>query len=75
MENPNLRSGVALAGVNASLKADNLPEEAEDGLLTAEDVAGLDLFATELIVLSANGAGLGLAPSARWSSVWVGRSC
>jgi hypothetical protein len=38
LENPLLRSGLALAGANSWLDQTTPPPEAEDGLLTAEDV-------------------------------------
>ena len=53
-ENALLRSGLALAGANATLAG--LPF---DGILYAEDVTGLDLVGTELVVLSACDSGLG----------------
>ncbi len=57
--NPLLQSGLAFAGVNTWLRRLEPPSNAEDGLLTAEDVARLDLLETELVVLSACETGLG----------------
>src|SRR5262249_46148548 len=58
-DDPALRSGVVLAGANRWVANRDLPEEAEDGILTAMDVACLDLTGTELVVLSACSTGLG----------------
>lgn len=59
LESPMLRSGLVLAGVNTWLKGGRPPAEAEDDILTAEDVSGLNLLNTELVVLSACETGLG----------------
>jgi tetratricopeptide (TPR) repeat protein/CHAT domain-containing protein len=59
IENPLLRSGLALAGANTWCQGGVLPDEAEDAILNGEDVAGMDLLDTGLVVLSACETGLG----------------
>ncbi|MEW6266100.1 MAG: CHAT domain-containing tetratricopeptide repeat protein [Thermodesulfobacteriota bacterium] len=54
IENPLLRSGLALAGANQALAAGGA-----DGILTAEKVLGLNLRGTGMVVLSACQTGLG----------------
>jgi CHAT domain-containing protein len=55
-----LRSILVLAGVNTWLVGDPLPDDAGNGLVTAEDIAGMDLAANQLTVLSACETGLGV---------------
>src|SRR6267143_1506034 len=55
-ENPLLLSGLALAGANHRQAAG--PDE-EDGILTAEEIAALDLSGVEWAVLSACDTGIG----------------
>jgi len=56
--NPLMRSGLILAGVNDIWDGTSNPE-GEDGVLTAQEVAHIDMRKTELVVMSACETGLG----------------
>ena len=63
-KNPMHRSGLALAGAQATIEAwkrDEVPPVENDGILTAEDVSTLDLQGTWLVTLSACDTGSGEA--------------
>jgi CHAT domain-containing protein len=54
LENPMLRSGIALARANTSIQKGD-----DEGLVCAEKILGMDLFGTDLVVLSACNTGVG----------------
>jgi tetratricopeptide (TPR) repeat protein len=62
LQNPMSRSGVALAGAQVTLDAwerGEVPPTESDGILTAEEVGGMNLQGTWLVVLSACDTGVG----------------
>jgi CHAT domain-containing protein len=64
--NPMIQSGIALTGAQTTLNSwsqGRAPDPANDGILTAQDVAGLDLKGTWLVTLSACETGKGEAKS------------
>lgn len=58
-DDPLIRSGLVMAGGNYAWQNGNNPYEEEDGILTALEIANLDLSKTKLVVLSACDTGLG----------------
>jgi CHAT domain-containing protein len=64
LENPMNRSGIALSGAQNTLSGwarGDVPATENDGIVTAEEVGGLHLEGTELVVLSACETGSGEA--------------
>ncbi len=57
IENPLIRSGLALAAANPPRP--DLDANEDDGLLTALELAGMNLYGTQLVVLSACETGVG----------------
>ena len=53
------RSGLIMAGGNRAWSGDTIPEEVDDGILTAQEISVLDFREMELVVLSACETGLG----------------
>ncbi len=56
---PMLRSGLIMSGGNRAWLGEVIPENIEDGVLTAKEISHLDLRGTDLVVLSACETGLG----------------
>ena len=58
-KNPLIRTGIILAGANAAWQGASVAKGEEDGILTAYEIAQMDLSNTNLVVLSACETGLG----------------
>ncbi len=56
---PMLRSGLIMAGGNTAWLGGKIPDNIEDGVLTAREISHMDLRGTDLVVLSACETGLG----------------
>ncbi len=60
IEQSMLYSGLFLSGANSGLKGEELPEDVEDGILTAKELADLNFSQTDFVALSACQSGLGV---------------
>lgn len=59
-DNPLMRSGLLFAGANRVWNGGDMPDPAADGILTALEIARMELSGTKLVVLSACETGLGM---------------
>ena len=54
-----LRSGLFFSGANIGLKGETLPDDVEDGVLTALELSNMNLGHVDMVVMSACESGLG----------------
>lgn len=58
-DNALLRSGLFFSGANIALMGEELPEDVEDGVLTALELSNMNLGNVDMVVMSACESGLG----------------
>ena len=58
-DKPMTRSGLLFSGCNRTFRHEQIPDNEEDGILTAQEISTLDLRGLDLVVLSACQTGLG----------------
>lgn len=54
-----MRSGLFFSGANIGLAGEQLPDDVEDGILTAQELSSMNLGSVDMAVLSACQSGLG----------------
>ena len=54
-----LRSGLFFTGANIGLAGEELPDDVEDGVLTAKELSAMNLGSVDMVVMSACQSGLG----------------